>query len=160
IGAAERGESVRVGGMAMDFFIRLLGIEVAENAKLQSAELSFRGLMPVWLAALVLLALAVGVFSVYRLEKGTMGWPRRLAMATLRVSLLALLLLLLFRPVLLTEFEGERPRHVLLLLDNSQSMKQHDRRLTDEDKWRVAVAKGLVPLTTPVAAVKSQGAVP
>lgn len=144
----------------MDFFIKLLGIEVPENTKLQAAELSFRGLMPVWLAILVLAVVALGVFFLYRLEKGTMGWPRRLLMASLRVALLALLLILLFRPVLLTEFEGQRPRSIVVLLDNSQSMKQQDRRLTEADKLRVAIAKGLVPPATSVSAVASPDVVP
>jgi hypothetical protein len=55
---------------------------------------------------------------------------------------------LLFRPVLLAEFHGERPRGVALLLDNSQSMKQQDRRLSDTDKLRVAIAQNLVPPRT------------
>src|SRR5438105_1374931 len=135
----------------MDFLVQLLGIEAPEHTRLQSAELSFRGLIPLWLAVLTLLVLTAGILYLYRLENGTMGWPRRLLMAGLRVALLALLLLLLFRPVLLAEFEGQRPRSIVLLLDNSQSMTQHDRRLTGADKLRVAIAKGLVPPATSVS---------
>src|ERR1700738_3717888 len=102
----------------MDFLINLLGIEVPENTKLQGVELSFRGLMPLWLAILGLVLFAVVIFTLYRLEKGTMGWPRRILMITLRVALIGLLMFLLFRPVLLTEFEGQRPRSVVLLVDN------------------------------------------
>ena len=144
----------------MDFLIKLLAIDVPENTTLQSMELSFRGLMPWWLAGLLLASLAIGVIFLYRLEKGTMGWPRRIVMITLRVSLLALLLLLLFRPVLLTEFEGQRPRGIALLVDNSQSMKQQDRRLTDADKMRVALAKGLVPPAANVTDAKTAESVP
>ena len=57
---------------------------------------------------------------------------------------MALVLLLLMRPMLLAEFKGERPAGVVLLLDNSQSMTQQDRRLIAADKFRVAIAKGLV----------------
>src|SRR5438094_540119 len=109
-------------------FLKLLGIEAPERTQLQSAELSFRGLIPFWLVVLALLGAAAVIVYLYRLENGTMGWPRRLLMATLRLALLALLLLLLFRPVLLAEFQGLRPRSISLLLDNSQSMMQHDRR--------------------------------
>jgi hypothetical protein len=44
----------------------------------------------------------------------------------------------------------EKPRGVVVILDNSQSMKQQDRRLSGADKLRVALAKGLVPLQTVV----------
>src|SRR5438270_528273 len=118
----------------MDFLVKLLRFDVPANMRLQSAELSCRAPMPPWLAASVVLALVAAVFYLYRLEQGTMGWLRRLTMASLRVMLLALLVILLFRPVLLTEFTGQRPRPIVLLLDNSQSMTQHDRRLTHGDK--------------------------
>ncbi len=139
----------------MNLLFRLLGTDVPENTTLQSAELSFRGLLPVWLSVFILLALVALVIYLYRLEKGDFGWPRRVAMIALRVALLALVLFLLFRPVLLTEYEGQKPRQIAFLLDNSQSMRQHDRRLTPMDKMRVAMAKGLTPLkkaTTPVSA--------
>lgn len=143
----------------MDFLVKLLGIEVPENTRLQSAELSFRGLMPVWLAVILLIALAAVIVLLYRVEKGSLGWPRRIFLSIVRVALFALLLILLFRPVLLAEFLGERPRSIVFLLDNSQSMKQQDRRVSESDKMRVAIAKGLVPLTTS-ADVKSQDVIP
>ena len=144
----------------MEWLIKLLGMDVPDNTRLQSAELSLRGPLPGWLALVLLLGVIVWVVYLYRLEKGTMGWPRRLLMSALRVTLLALLLFLLFRPVLLTEYEGQKPRNIVFLLDNSQSMKQHDRRLTVPDKMRVALAKGLVPLDRPLRDAKSQDVLP
>ena len=74
-------------------------------------------------------------------EYRTMGlFPAGHVMATLRTALLLLLLLLIFQPVLRSEFEGQRPQPVVLLLDNSQSMKQQDRRLSQPDLMRVAPA--------------------
>jgi hypothetical protein len=58
---------------------------------------------------------------------------------------LALVLALLLRPVLLAEFQGERPRAVVLLLDGTRSMQQQDRRLSAPDRLRVAIARGVVP---------------
>src|SRR5262249_28887013 len=46
------------------------------------------------------------------------------------------------RPVLLGEFRGERPREIVLLLDNTQSMTQQARRLSAPDQFRVALAQG------------------
>ncbi len=119
----------------MEYLVDLLGMEVPANTHLQGAELSLRGLLPWWLAVVLGLLLAVGVWLLYRLEQG-LRWPRRLLMAALRFGVLALLLMLLLRPVLLAEFGGQKPRGIVLLLDNSQSMKQTDRRLTRADKRR------------------------
>src|ERR1019366_6394682 len=59
-----------------------------------------------------------------------------------------LLLFLILRPMLLVEFVGERPQGVVLLVDNSQSMSQRDRRVTDADKARVLISQGKLPLNT------------
>jgi len=144
----------------MNFIARILGADTPPNTALTAAELHFRGLTPWWLAALVLLALALAAVWLYRLERGTFGPWRRGLMIGLRVLLFALLLVLLARPVLLAEFAGERPRGVVLLLDNSQSMQQQDRRLAEADKYRVAIAKNLVPLTTKFDDEKSLGELP
>src|SRR6476620_970005 len=116
---------------SMNFLAKLLAADAPTNTALTSAELSFRGLVPWWLALLLVLALAAASFYLYRLERGTFGPWRRAVMVGLRVALLALLLFFLARPVLLAEFEGQRPRGVVLLLDNSLSMTQQDRRLTE-----------------------------
>jgi hypothetical protein len=144
----------------MDLLLKLLGIDVPENTTLQSAEVGFRAPMALWLAILALLAAAAVIFFLYRREQGPVGRLGRTVMALVRVALLVLLVLLLFRPILLTEFTGERPRHIALLLDNSQSMMQRDRRLTAADNVRVAIAKGLAPLATPMSKIQSQDAVP
>ena len=70
---------------------------------------------------------------------------RRLVLVLLRSAALGVLLLLLLRPVLVAEYQGERPRSVALLIDNSQSMKQQDRRLSAADRLRVAIAEDLLP---------------
>ncbi len=139
----------------MNFLTKLLAVDAPANTALTSAELHFRGLMPWWLAVLLLLALAVGVFYLYRMERGPFGPVRRAVMIALRVALLALLLVFLARPMLLAEFAGKRNRPVVVLLDNSQSMMQQDRRLTDADRFRVALAHNLVPLGTKIDDEKS-----
>lgn len=144
----------------MDTLTRLLALEAPENTTLQSAELTFRGLFPWWLAGLLLLGLLVGVAFLYAQERGTVGWVRRVVLIGLRTALIALLLLLLFRPVLLTEYEGQRPRGVVVLLDDSESMKLRDRRLSDADQWRVAIAAGLAPLDTTISEGKESAPPP
>lgn len=144
----------------MNLISRLLSIEVPENMTLQSAEVSFRGGPPVWLGVLIFLLFGAVIVYLYVLEKAKVGWVRRSIMAGLRLALLALVLLLLFRPVLLSEFQGERPRGILLLTDNTQSMTLQDRRLTEADKLRVSIAEGLTPLDTKVTDAKSLASIP
>lgn len=134
----------------MNYLAKLLAVDNPENSTLTSAELHFRGLVPWWLAVLIMLSLAAGVFYLYRLERGPFGAVRRAVMIGLRVVLLALVLFLLARPMLLTEFEGQRSRPVVFLLDNSLSLTQQDRRLSEPDKLRVALAKNLLSMSTKI----------
>src|SRR5262249_23464948 len=56
----------------------------------------------------------------------------------------------LLKPVIVGEFAGHHPRPVVVLIDDSQSMSRADRRTTDADKARVAIARDLVPPATSV----------
>ncbi|MSQ96703.1 MAG: hypothetical protein EXR98_19415 [Gemmataceae bacterium] len=137
----------------MNLITRILAVDVPANTKLDSFDFSFRGMSFGWLILLLIVILA-GFFMVgafYVLEKGTLGWIRRVFLIGLRCALLVLLLFLILRPILLAEFIGERPRGVVLLIDNTQSMQQRDRRLTDGDKARVAITLGKLPLQTTLA---------
>ncbi len=135
----------------MNFLTRILAIDVPANTKLiWPPDFSFRGLSTGWAAFVIALVLlgSLAVLFFYLLEKGTLGIIRRVFLIGIRVSILLLLLFLLLRPVLVAEFQGERPRGIAFLLDASQSMDQRDRRLTDGDKARVAIALGKLPLDT------------
>src|ERR1019366_4171420 len=134
----------------MNLLTRILAVDVPENTTLHSMEPTFRGLSTLWLTALIILIVlgALGVAFFYRLEKGTLGWFRRIILIGLRCSLLLLLLFLIMRPMLLVEFKGERPQGVVLLVDNSQSMTLQDRRVKPADKARVAISLGKLPLQT------------
>jgi hypothetical protein len=141
----------------MNFLLRFLAIDVPSNTRLQSVEPTFRGMPILWLVLVMLVVLAgmAGVlFFYFFLEKGTLGWIRRILLVLLRWGLLLFLLILILRPMVLIEFVGERPQGVALLLDASESMgpKLRDHRLTDEDKARVALAMNLLPLKTPLEA--------
>jgi len=77
-------------------------------------------------------------------ERTHLSSIRRVLMALLRTTLLLLLVLLLLRPVLVADYAGERPRGIALVIDNSQSMKQRDQRLSARDLLRVAIAENHV----------------
>jgi hypothetical protein len=125
-------------------------VETPAGTTLQSASLSLRGGLPWWLAiGLLVLGAGLAVFFYFR-ESARLTLPARLALIVLRTGLIALVLLLLLRPILLAEFAGERPRGIVVLVDNSQSISRVDRRVSDRDRLRVAIAKGWVPATTPI----------
>ena len=138
----------------MNSLIRLLSVDVPSGTKLQSAELHFRGLIPWWAGVGLLVLLGAIVVYFYLKERAKLSVPTRLALAALRIGLFAILLFLLCRPLLLAEFEGQRSRGVVFLLDNSQSMLQQDRRLAADDKARVAIALGKVPPATKLPIAK------
>lgn len=130
----------------MNWLHKLLTAEAPENTTLAAAELTFRGLFPWWLGLVLLLGFAWGVFALYARERPSLASWRRWTLAAFRGLLVALALFLLLRPVLLAEFAGDRPRQVVLLLDNSQSMDQKDRRVSTTDRMRAALARRLIPL--------------
>src|SRR5262245_34061852 len=86
---------------SMNFLAKLLGADAPANTVVTSAELHFRGLLPWWLALLLVLALAAGAIYLYRLERGTFGPGRRVVMIGLRIAIFGLLLFFLARPMLL-----------------------------------------------------------
>ncbi|MCS7046177.1 MAG: VWA domain-containing protein [Gemmataceae bacterium] len=134
----------------MNPLTKLLGVEVPPGTALSTAELHFRGLLPWWLALVVLVGLGAVVGYMYRQERGEFGPVRRSVMIGLRIVLLAMVLFFLARPLLLAEFTGQRRSGVVVLLDNSQSMSQRDRRVREVDQLRVALAKDLLPPTTKI----------
>lgn len=117
---------------------------------IESARLSFHGLLSPWAAVILAVAAAVAIFRLYWREHGKFGPARRAGMALLRVAVVGAILFLLLRPVLVTETRGERPRGPALLVDNSLSMTLRDQRLSAGDRLRVAIAHDLAPLDAPV----------
>jgi len=133
----------------MGWWQRLLSIDAPPDATLEALEPSLRGWWPVLVTVLVaLLAAVIGVFFYY-LEPKRLGNLRRLLLIGIRGSTLCLLCLLIFRPVQCSAvFKGGRPRNVVLLIDNSMSMAQQDRRVSAADRARVALTRNLLPLGT------------
>ena len=139
----------------------LLGVDLPANtdAGLGPLVLDYRGMMPWWLGLLFVVVLGSGAFLLYTFEK-TIGWFRRILLFLIRTVVLGLLVWLLLRPVLLLEFNSERPKTVYFLLDNSQSMTQQDRRVTNRDRLRVAIAEGKMPLKSDKELSDSEADVP
>jgi hypothetical protein len=132
----------------MNFVNKLLSVDAPPDSTLQAADLSLRGMFPLWAALLLLVLALAGTAYFYVREQAPLSGFRRGLLICLRTFVIAFVLLLLLRPVLVAEYRGERPQGVVLLLDNSQSMKLQDRRVSEVDRFRVALAKGAVPFNT------------
>jgi hypothetical protein len=124
----------------------LLWVDVPGDAGLTGVEGSVRNGWAVALTLLFVLFAAAGIVALYYFESKRVGVARCLLLAALRTAVVAVLFFLLFRPVqLVAVFKGERPRGVALMLDNSESMTQKDRRISPADRVRVAIAKNRLP---------------
>jgi len=105
--------------------------------------LSYEGLSWGW-AFFALVVLVAAVAWSYRRYAPTISRLRRLGLIILRSVLLALLLLLLVRPILLITIEESVRRPLLVLIDTTQSMGLTDHRDKPDDVARAALAKGLL----------------
>jgi hypothetical protein len=105
--------------------------------------LEARGSFPEWLAWLLGLAAIAAIVMLYVKEAGRLGVPTRIALATVRVSVVVLVAILLRRPVWASEQEERKPRPIGILVDVSQSMDHKDPRPNAADQGRVAIATGL-----------------
>ena len=123
-------------------------------------ELALRGWFPGWLALLMGAAAVGSVALLYLREAGRVSAKGRILMAGLRALTLATILFLVMRPSWLTETNGERPKAIAVLVDDSQSMATRDPRLNFPDKWRTAVAMNLVPPDKAIPVNPSAGDLP
>lgn len=124
--------------------LKLLGVKVEAGVDIANASLEFRGGLGWGTWALYLLLMLAFVYASYRLSPAHLSRWRRGLLIGLRGCFLAGLLLLLMRPVLAFTMEGSVRRLLVVLLDNSASLKIPDPRLTSEDQHRAAIARGLI----------------
>ena len=94
--------------------------------------------------AFVTLAAFAGVLVLYVKEAGRLNILARLFMAFIRMSILTLMAILLFHPVLVFQYQSETPRPIGVLIDVSESMGSKDPRPNTADQWRVALAYGKI----------------
>lgn len=133
----------------MGWWQRLLSIETPGNAQLEGIDWGVRGLSPVLWALGITLGAGLLAALLYRLEPNKLSFLRRLVLVLTRLAAITLLSCMVFRPIQCAAlFKGNRPRDVVVLLDNSQSMKQKDRRLSQADRARAAIASGKLPAST------------
>ncbi len=106
--------------------------------------LQVRGSFPEWLACLLAALAIVAVVVLYLKEAGRLGLPARIALATVRAGIVAVVAFLLLRPVWVKEEKGDNPRPIAVLIDVSLSMASEDPRPNTADRARAAIAQGLI----------------
>jgi hypothetical protein len=119
-------------------------------AGVTSFDIAFRGWLPTWLAAIAGLASLAGVAWLYARESGRLPVAWRVALAAVRGLLLVSILFLALRPTVVRQGIENRRRPVVLLVDESQSMRTLDTRSNAAERFRVAVALDLAPHDKPL----------
>ena len=135
-----------------ELLLKLLGVKVDSAAQIAGASVAFHGggIAPGWLVLAAVLLAALTWWS-YRLVPEGLTRARKAALITLRGIFLALLLVLLLRPVLAFTVEGSIRRSLLILVDGSSSMQIRDPRIHPDDLKRVAIVRGALGATNGLA---------
>lgn len=124
----------------------LLGIDPGATVRVEALRL--RSAPSPWIPGVLVLAAVVFAAIVYLRER-PLGFPTRLPLAMLRAAALALLIVLLFAPVLDVRIDQPVKPTVVVLLDGSQSMEIRDTRKEPRQLAEAAVALGLIPPDEP-----------
>src|SRR5438045_2056860 len=126
------------------FLLKLRGARVDDAVQIAKTSLALRGGIGLgWFLAL-LLALGAVFIWIYRTGPPSLSLSRKATLAALRISFIALVLLLLMRPILSLTVEGSVRRLLVLLFDTSASMQIKDPRLAPEDQKRAAIALDVI----------------
>lgn len=128
------------------FWLRLFGLREADVRHVSSMSLQFRnGGALGWL---VFAAMLLGgfVWWSYFMQEPHRSLPdgRKRVLATLRMTLIGLMLLLLLRPVLALDLQEQIRRTILFLVDASKSMNNRDQRLDEADLKRAEIGMGAI----------------
>ncbi len=127
-----------------ELLLRLLGARIDNAVNVADGSLAFRGGMGWAWFVLGLTVLGAAVCWMYRSSPGSLPPARKYTLAALRISFIALLLLLFLRPVLSLTVEGSVRRILVLLTDASSSMQIADPRIDQADQKRAAIARNLM----------------
>ena len=129
---------------------RLLGwlLEVEDAGSVSYFEWYLRHPWPRVIALVLVLAALGYVTWIYRRERG-LTRARRVVLGAFRGLLYALIVVMLFEPVLGMEMRVKLRRSILVLLDRSESMAMHDRRSGRTQLAEAALALGKVPFDQP-----------
>jgi hypothetical protein len=127
----------------MKALLKFFGVPLPDSVQVSDTTIAFHGLSPTtaFFIALVLFGATIAVY--FRASGKLAGWKKAL-LSALRCLLLAMIILMLMKPVLLLTVEGTIRRELLVLIDSSASMQIKDLRQDPDDLKRGAMAKGLI----------------
>ena len=109
-----------------------------------SGSLRFLAAPEAWVIVLVILpAVALFAWRVYRRETGHTTPRIRLVLGALRAGILLLFIAILFQPVNLITTSRVIQQKLILLVDDSSSMQERDRYPDEEQRRKLAEAAGL-----------------
>jgi uncharacterized membrane protein len=128
------------------FWLRLFGLRAGDIQHVSTWSLRFRNLDVLGWLVFGALVLGAGVWWSYFRQEPHRSMPkaRKWVLATLRMLLLALILLLLARPVLALDLEERIRRTLLVLVDSTKSMNIRDQRIDEEDQKRAEIGLGAI----------------
>ncbi|HEV7716571.1 MAG TPA: hypothetical protein VGO53_13320, partial [Steroidobacteraceae bacterium] len=101
----------------------------------RAGELAFASSWPLWLLGTLIVAGAV-LIAWSLLRRHYLSWGRRLTLGVLQTALLAVVLVMLWRPVLLVERVRDRENVVAVVMDASASMAHDDGRNDGQNEAR------------------------
>lgn len=129
-----------------DFWSSLLGLKQAPDwASEGSYHIQFQALpQGVWAVGYVLaaIAIAVGVFWLYRSENSTAGRGIRTALVVVRLLVLLCVTFMLLELVLVITKREEIPSHLVVLVDTSESMGLNDPYANSDSQQQLASKLG------------------
>ncbi len=127
----------------MKELLRLFGVPVSDNIQVSEINVAFHGISPSTALIVAAIIIAATVWTYLSTTPRLKNWQKTL-LAALRCLLLAMIVLMLMRPVLLLTVEGTIRRSLLVLIDSSASMQIKDLRQDNDDLKRAAIAKGSI----------------
>src|ERR1700734_2678308 len=127
----------------MKEMLKLFGVQVSDSVQVSDIAVAFHGLNPGTALLIGLVIIGATVWAYLRTTP-RLSLTQKATLAVLRSLLLAMILLMLMRPVLLLTVEGTIRRSLLVLIDSSASMQIKDLRQDPDDLKRAAIAKGLL----------------
>ncbi len=102
----------------------LLGLDREAFELISEGEILWESLPATWVIALIIPLTLAYVATVYAWDRKTAGPGTKTLLITLRISVIALIIALLFEPMLEIKQSQAQDSHVIVLLDSSQSMNQ------------------------------------
>ncbi len=127
-----------------DLLSRLLGIDRI-SLKDGNIGLDWHHHLPLWAFLLVVVPLAISlVWLVYRRERKDVGPGPKILLTAIRAAIVLLVFTMLLGPILTVEIIKTRKSYILVLVDDSLSMKKADTPTRPDVRLTLARAVGLV----------------